>query len=71
MSQAKDVTFLDKSFGEWSEVENPVIFFMNYDGSKDSDEVKMVATYNENNNNYYDVASNSKHDEESNTDNNM
>ena len=38
----KDVTFLHKSYGEWSKIEKPVLVFMSFKGSDDDDEVETV-----------------------------
>ena len=49
-SLIKDVTFLNKSYGEWSKVEKPVLIPKNYDGLDDEEEIKMASTNKDNNN---------------------
>ena len=53
------MTFLQKSYGEYSTVEKPVMVLMSYEGS-DDDKVEKVPEINQNNNHYYNVFSDSK-----------
>ena len=46
----QDVTFLQKSYGEYSKVEKPVILNKSYEGSNDEEELKKVYIDNKNNN---------------------
>ena len=64
ISLTKDVTFLHKSYGEWSKVEKPVMVPKSYEGPDNHDEVKMVSGNNQNNHLYYYVVNNSKSDKE-------
>ena len=54
------VTFLQKSYGEYSKVEKPVVLNMSYEGSGDEEELKTVPV--ENNNNNVNVVSDSDSD---------
>ena len=56
----KDVTFLQKSFREYSMFEKPLLITMSYEGLNDDGELKMVPVINNNNydnNNNYNVVS--------------
>ena len=44
-----DVTFLQKSYGEYRKVEKPVILNKNYEGSNDEEKLKTVPVDNKNN----------------------
>ena len=46
---ARDVTFLQKSYGEYSKVEKPVVLNTSYEGSDDEEEHEMVPVDNKNN----------------------
>ena len=39
----KDVTFFNKSYGEWDKVDKRIAVFMDYEGSDDED-IKLVHT---------------------------
>ena len=41
-SLTNDVTFLEKSFSEWNNVEKPTVVPVHYEGSDDEEEVKTV-----------------------------
>ena len=51
--------FSGKSFGEWNEVEKPTVVPMSYEGYNVK-EIEMASGYNENNDNNYNVVSNSE-----------
>ena len=44
-----DVTFLQKSYGEYSKVEKPVVLNTSYQGSNGEEELEIVPLYNKNN----------------------
>ena len=56
------MTFLNKSYGEFNEVDDPVIVLESYEGSGDEDYDEIIWINNENNNNDYsdDLDSKSK-----------
>lgn len=54
------MTFLNKSHGELSKVEKPVLVPMSYERSNDNEEVKTVLAHNKNNNFHYNVVSHSE-----------
>ena len=61
------MTFLQKSYGDWSKVEKPVLFPISYEGSEeDDDDVKMVPVINQNNSNDFKVVSDSKSNDKAN-----
>ena len=45
----RDVTFLRKSYGEYSKVEKPVVLNTSYEGSDDEEELEIVPVDNKNN----------------------
>ena len=47
----QDVTFLQKSYGEYTKVEKPAFLTMCYEGSDDQEELETVPVENNNNNN--------------------
>ena len=47
----RDMTFLQKSYGEYSKVKKPVLVTMSYEGLDEEEELKMVPIINNNNNN--------------------
>ena len=62
----KDVTFLQKSYGDFSKVEKPVLVTRSYEGLDDEEKLEMIPVINQNSYSYYNVISNSKskrHDE--------
>ena len=61
----KDLTFLNESYGEWSKVDKPMLVSMNYEVSNGNKAVKIVLAHNENNDNCYNLVSNSESDKES------
>ena len=44
------MTFLQKSYGEYSKVEKPAVLNMSYEGSNDEEELEIVPVDNKNNN---------------------
>ena len=56
----RDVTFLQKSYGEYSKVEKPVVLNMSYEKSDDQEELKIVPVDNKKND--VNVFSNSNSD---------
>ena len=54
----KDVTFLDKFYGEWNKVEKATVVSMSYQGLDDDKEVETVLGNKDTNNNIYNLASN-------------
>ena len=54
------MTFLGKSFSEWNKVKKPIVVPTSYEGSH-NDEVKTDFGYN---NNYFNVVSNYKNNDE-------
>ena len=48
----RDMTFLQKSYSEYSKVEKPVLVTISYEGLDDEEELKQVPIVNQNNNNY-------------------
>ena len=56
LSLTKDLTFLDKSYGEWHKVENQAVVSMSYEGLED-DEDKLALVHNEKIYNNYNVVS--------------
>ena len=44
------MTFLQKSYGEYSKVEKPAVLNTSYEGSDDNEELKIVPVDNKNNN---------------------
>ena len=55
-----DVTFLQKSYGEYSKVEKPVVMNTNYEGFDDEEELEIVPADDKNND--VNVVSNSNSD---------
>ena len=45
----QDVTFLQKSYGENSKIEYPVVLNTSYEGSNDEEELEIVPVDNKNN----------------------
>ena len=45
----RDVTFLQKSYGEYAKVEKPALMTRSYERSDDEEELKMVPLVNNNN----------------------
>ena len=58
------MNFLEKSYDAWIKVEKSTIIPVSYQGLDDYEEVKIVLIDNENNYNYYNVVSDSAHDNE-------
>ena len=56
----QDVTFLPKSYGEYTQVEKPVVVTTSYEGSNKEEEFKMVPVVS--NNNSINIVSNSDSD---------
>ena len=54
------MTFLQKSYQDFSKVEKTVLITTSYKGLIDYEELKMVPVINQNNNNNYNVVSHSK-----------
>ena len=46
------MTFLQKSYGEYSKVEKPVLVTKDYEGSDDEEELETLQIINDNNNSY-------------------
>ena len=46
----QDVTFLQKSYSEYTKVENPAVLIMSYEGLDKEEELKIVSAENNNNN---------------------
>ena len=64
----KDMIFLQMSYGDWNKIENPVVVPKSYEGSDNDEELETVPVINKNDNNNYNVVSDSKsksNDEES------
>ena len=55
------MTFLQKSYGEYSNIEKPVLVTTSYEGSDDEKELDMVSIFNQNNGNS-DIVSDSNSD---------
>ena len=55
-----DVSFLQKSYGEYSKVEKPAVLNMSYEGSDEEEELETVPV--ENNNNNVNIVSDSESD---------
>ena len=49
----QDMNFLQKSYGEYSKVEKPVLVTMSYEGLDDEEELETVPIVSKNNNNNY------------------
>ena len=45
----KDVTFLQKTYGQYAKVEKPVLVPMSYEGLDDEEEIETVPAVNNNN----------------------
>ena len=56
-----DVTFLDKSYGEYHKIQQPVILTTSYERSDDEEELEIVSK-NNNNNSDVNIVSNSNRD---------
>ena len=46
----QDMTFLQKSYGEYTKVDKPVVVTMSYEGSDNEEELKIVPIVTNNNN---------------------
>ena len=53
--KTKEVTFMDKSFGEWNMVEKPAAVTVTYEGSYEKQKIEMVLAPNKNNYYYHNV----------------
>ena len=65
---ARDITFLQKSYGDYNKVEKPVLVTTSYEESDDEEKLEMVPVVDNNNNNNdnYNVVSYSKSKSEDN-----
>ena len=59
------MTFLHKSYGDYSKIEKPVLVTTSYEGSNDKEGLETVPIVNQNNDNY-DVVSDSKSESDDN-----
>ena len=57
----REVTFLQKSYKDYSKDEKPVLVMISYEGLDDEEELEMVLLVNQNNN-YYNAVSDSDSD---------